>query len=353
MSETKQPQPKAPEVGEAEMAEAFTQAEVWMAWGLRAMNQSQEEADAILLARAVLSLRSEVERRDAAMVEDARVISRLQGEVERLRNQIDAWYEAFGTTQLSHALARLTAAEEAAARNLAAFDSKAHELDALDKRRTEQIEVLHRQQYELRTSLTAAEEARDEAMDSFHALERVEEEQRARALAAEERLKEAKRINELTTRDLIVPLSRQITALRTRLSEMEQERAEAVALYDHAFPGRPFDAGPAHQRFGMLLLSLQRRLSEMEGAARKAKVWIDAQPFERVLGLDVVYRALADALNSSGERDTVRQLLTEVADKHGHLLPGDVCRPGTLYYRIAEALGQEVHPPASSGEGEK
>jgi len=43
--------------------------------------------------------------------------NRLLDEVVRLKTQLAAWHSVFGTTQLTHARARLEAAEEKAARH--------------------------------------------------------------------------------------------------------------------------------------------------------------------------------------------------------------------------------------------
>lgn len=54
---------------------------------------------------------------EAEVVRLREQVSKLQSEAEASRAQLQAWFNVFGTSQLTHARARLEAAEEKAARS--------------------------------------------------------------------------------------------------------------------------------------------------------------------------------------------------------------------------------------------
>lgn len=62
----------------------------------------------------------------------------------------------------------------------------------------------------------------------------------------------------------------QIAALQAELAEAKQVMRDAVETYEHAFPTRPFDAGPPEQRFAMLLGELR---DERDQAQRDIDYW--------------------------------------------------------------------------------
>lgn len=56
-------------------------------------------------------------------------------------------------------------------------------------------------------------------------------------------------------------------------------------------------------------------------------------------------RILCDAiLAPPGAAAEERTLLAEIMDTRGQYLGGGICTQGSLYYRVLQALGREVHP---------